>query len=85
MAITKRIEVDSITEANKITINPQAELISFNYVNDVEGKKGQRSLTKDQMLNVISEHDFNSMVFNLGLLADSVNPDREIEPLDESL
>ena len=83
MAITKRIEVDSITEANKITINPQAELISFNYVNDVEGKKGQMTLTKEQMLEVISEADFNSMVANLLLLADSANPDKEV--VDESL
>jgi hypothetical protein len=77
MAVTKRIEVDSITEANKITINPQAEMISFNYVNDVEGKKGQMTLTKEQMLEVISEADFNSMVANLLLLADSANPDKE--------
>ncbi len=86
MAITKRIEVDSITEANKITINPQAELISFNYVNDVEGKKGQKTLTKEQMLEVISQEAYDSMVANLLLLADSANPDREIpEELDESL
>jgi hypothetical protein len=77
MAVTKRIEVDSITEANKITILPQAEVISFNYVNDVEGKKGQMTLTKEQMLEVISEADFNSMVANLLLLADSANPDKE--------
>ena len=76
MAVTKRIEVDSITEANKITILPQAEVISFNYVNDVEGRKGQMTLTKDQMLEVISEADFNSMVANLLLLADSTNPDK---------
>jgi len=76
MAVTKRIEVDSITEANKITILPQAEVISFNYVNDVEGKKGQMTLTKEQMLEVISEADFNSMVANLLLLADSTNPDK---------
>lgn len=77
MAITKRIEVDSITEANKITINPQAELISFNYVNDVEGKKGQKTITKEQMLEVISQEAYDSMVANLLLLADSENPDRE--------
>jgi hypothetical protein len=76
MAVTKRIEVDSITEANKITILPQAEVISFNYVNDVEGKKGQMTLTKEQMLEVIPEADFNSMVANLVLLADSTNPDK---------
>ena len=77
MAVTKRIEVDSITEANKITILPQAEVISFNYVNDVEGRKGQMTITKEQMLEVISEADFNSMVANLLLLADSANPDKE--------
>ncbi len=78
MAITKRIEVDSITEANKITINPQAELISFNYVNDVEGKKGQKTITKEQMLEVISQEAYDSMVANLLLLADSANHDSDI-------
>jgi len=84
MAVTKRIEVDSTTEANKITIHPQGETIEFQYVNDVEGKKGRRALNKEQILSVISEQDYISMVTNLTLLADSVNPDLEVEE-DESL
>lgn len=77
MAIVKQIQEDTITRAYEIKFGGHSDPLMISYTNNLKGFRGTQRVTKESILEVLTEEELVNLQDKLQRLADHFNPDRE--------